>query len=103
MARRSTRDRIVDSAIVLFNDSGIGAVTTNHIASHAGISPGNLYYHFRDKEEILRDAFERVNAEADSIWGGSEGTPSSANVGAFKKMLLGNLELFARYAFFARE
>ncbi len=98
-ARRSTKERIVDSAITLFNEGGIVAVTTNHVAEHAGISPGNLYYHYANKEEIIRDAFERVNAEADAIWGGGP----SADVGAFHRMLVGNLELFARYAFFARE
>ncbi len=103
--RRSTKDRIVDSAITLFNESGITAVTTNHVAEHAGISPGNLYYHYANKEEIIRDAFERVNAEADAIWGGTEGPPGGArvDVGAFHRMLVGNLGLFARYAFFARE
>lgn len=112
--RRSTKDRIVDSAITLFNEGGISAVTTNHVAEHAGISPGNLYYHYANKEEIIRDAFERVNAEADEIWGTSaperavsdakaSRTGPRADVGAFHRMLVGNLGLFARYAFFARE
>ena len=105
--RRSTKDRIVDSAITLFNESGIAAVTTNHVAEHAGISPGNLYYHYANKEEIIRDAFDRVNAEADAIWGDPEpapgGTGARVDVGAFHRMLVGNLGLFARYAFFARE
>jgi AcrR family transcriptional regulator len=104
--RRSTKDRIVDAAITLFNDAGIAAVTTNHVAEHAGISPGNLYYHYANKEEIIRDAFDRVNAEADAIWGGGEGgegVSSKVDVGAFHRMLVGNLGLFARYAFFARE
>ena len=112
-SRRSTKERIVDSAIVLFNESGISAVTTNHVAEHAGISPGNLYYHYANKEEIIRDAFERVNAEADAIWGGgpneasatgpASGAAPRVDVGAFHRMLVGNLGLFARYAFFARE
>jgi len=103
--RRSTKDRIVDSAITLFNESGIAAVTTNHVAEHAGISPGNLYYHYANKEEIIRDAFERVNAEADAIWGDPQPASGGArvDVGAFHRMLVGNLGLFARYAFFARE
>lgn len=107
-ARRSTKDRIVDSAITLFNELGISAVTTNHVAEHAGISPGNLYYHYANKEEIIREAFERVNAEADAIWGGGETQAaadkrSGVDVGAFHRMLVGNLGLFARYAFIARE
>lgn len=55
-----TRERILDAALKLFNEQGTGAVSTNHIAEAAGISPGNLYYHFRNKEEIIRAIFERL-------------------------------------------
>ena len=60
-----TKDRILDTAIELFNQAGVGAVTTNHIADAAGISPGNLYYHFGNKEAIVRELFERLYAEWD--------------------------------------
>ena len=56
----SNRERIIDSALSLFNARGTGAVSTNHIADAAGISPGNLYYHFNNKEAILRALFERL-------------------------------------------
>src|SRR5215212_1823185 len=52
-----TKERIVGAAIRLFNERGTAAVSTNHIAEEAGISPGNLYYHFRNKEEIIRAIF----------------------------------------------
>lgn len=55
-----TRERIVDTAIHLFNEGGTGPVTTNHIARALGISPGNLYYHFRNKEEIVRAIYARL-------------------------------------------
>ncbi|GAB3001097.1 TetR/AcrR family transcriptional regulator [Psychrosphaera aestuarii] len=54
-----TKDRIVQASIELFNAQGERNVTTNHIASHLNISPGNLYYHFRNKEEIIRNIFEK--------------------------------------------
>lgn len=53
----STKDKIIQTSIALFNHHGERAITTNHIASEMGISPGNLYYHFKNKEDILRNIF----------------------------------------------
>lgn len=96
-----TKDRIVTAAVELFNASSVGAVTTNHIAAHLGISPGNLYYHFANKEEIVRAAFERMNADADGLWQTSSGDKFDPL--ALQRIVVGNLQLYARYIFFARE
>ncbi len=53
-----TRDKIIQASISLFNQQGERNVTTNHIAAHLGISPGNLYYHFRNKEDIILSIYE---------------------------------------------
>ena len=53
-----TKDKILQASIELFNQVGERQVTTNHIAAHLGISPGNLYYHFRNKEDIVRQIFK---------------------------------------------
>lgn len=52
-----TREKIVYAALELFNQHGERSITTNHIAEHIEISPGNLYYHFRNKQEIVREIF----------------------------------------------
>lgn len=102
MTKRTTKDRIVDAALELFNAKGVSAITTNHIAEHLGMSPGNLYYHFANKEEIVRESFARMNAEADAIWREPEaGAPFDPRL--MQRIVTGNLDLFARYVFFARE
>lgn len=66
--QKTTRDRILDTALALFNQQGTGAVSTNHIAAEMEISPGNLYYHFRDKAEIIRELVNRWLSSYDQLW-----------------------------------
>lgn len=67
LGHEGTKERIVDTAIELFNDRGTRPVSTNHIAEAMGISPGNLYYHFSNKEEIIRAIYERAIADYDDF------------------------------------
>ncbi|SER87921.1 transcriptional regulator, TetR family [Pseudomonas sp. NFACC02] len=58
-----TRDRILECALLLFNQQGEPNVSTLEIANELEISPGNLYYHFHGKEPLVMELFERFQHE----------------------------------------
>ena len=59
MAGSSTRDRILESSLRLFNEEGVAQVSAHRIAADLGISPGNLHYHFKTKQQIVSWLFRR--------------------------------------------
>lgn len=54
-----SKQQILDAALKLFSHKGYGATSVRDIAEEAGLSKGNVYHHFPDKETIFRGLLDR--------------------------------------------
>ncbi len=100
-APTDTRERILATALALFNADGSHAVSTRHIATRLEISPGNLYYHFANKEEIVLCLYQRIEAQLELIL-----TPPASQPQTFDSVLRYLDEIFAHlweFRFFYRD
>lgn len=61
----TTRERILATALQLFNENGERNVTTATIAKNLGISEGNLWYHFRTKRDLVFALFGQLETAVD--------------------------------------
>jgi len=57
-----TRDLILEVALVLLNERGESIVTSVDLAHEMNISPGNLYYHFKGKEQVVEELYAQFHA-----------------------------------------
>ncbi|MEM1318871.1 MAG: TetR/AcrR family transcriptional regulator [Bacteroidota bacterium] len=67
MADLSTKQKILNASIRLFNENGMANVRLQQIANDIGISAGNLAYHFRNKEAIVEAINEDLYQETSQI------------------------------------
>jgi len=74
---RRTRERILETALALFNRFGEPNITTADIAGEMEISPGNLYYHFRNKDQIIAELFAAFERPLDGLFALPEGRAAS--------------------------
>ncbi len=59
MINISKRDRLIDSAAMLFHHNGLTSTSLADIAKHADIPIGNVYYYFKTKEELALAAISK--------------------------------------------
>lgn len=98
---RRTRERILDLSLRLFNDFGEPNVNTTLISEEMNISPGNLYYHFKNKDDIINCIFQQFEREIDKLLAVPE--DRQANVEDAWLFLHVLFELIWKYRFFYRD
>lgn len=99
----NTRRRILETAIRLFNEKGTKAVTTNHIAAAMGISPGNLYYHFRSRADIIRAILDMMDECGFAAVKHVERETASMSLEGLERKFRVIQEINWRFRFFKRE
>lgn len=95
----TTKALILREATNQFNEHGTAAISTNHLAQALNLSPGNLYYHYRNKEDIIRAIFDQMDTE----WEGGFQLSESPNLADLRRLLEFTFELQWRYRFLYRE
>lgn len=98
---RRTRERILETSLRLFNDFGEPNVTTTVIADEMNISPGNLYYHFHSKDEIVEAIFAVFEREIEATLAAPTRRPATVDdIWLFLHLLF---EHIWKYRFFYRD
>lgn len=97
MKKVKTRDRILNASLSLFNSVGEPNVTTLLISDELDISPGNLYYHFKSKGDIVGELFDSYEHEMVDLLAVPEDADISLDQHSFFLHLL--FETVARYRF----
>ena len=64
---RRTAERILEVSLELFNRFGEPNVSTTVISAELGISPGNLYYHYPAKDELINSLYGRFETALDPL------------------------------------
>ena len=63
----STRDKIMDVALNMFSERGYEAVSIRDICGEVGIKESTLYYHFKNKKDILDSLVEKFRTHIEDL------------------------------------
>ena len=99
-APRRTAQRILEAALELFNRFGEPNVSTTLVAAELGISPGNLYYHYPAKDELINRLYEGYETELTELLHAADGVGDVEDAWFFMHSLF---ELIWRNRFLYRD
>ena len=97
---RRTAERILEVTLDLFNRFGEPNVSTTLISAELGISPGNLYYHYPAKDELINALFDRYEKALNELLRAADGVRNVEDAWLFFHMLF---ELIWQYRFLYRD
>lgn len=94
----STKSRILAKSLELFNARGARAIGTTQICEALGMSPGNLYYHYKNREEIVLALFDALEPEFEGMLLADRDPPMSAQ--RFTRFYTESFRVLWKYRFF---
>ena len=97
---RRTAERILEVTLELFNRFGEPNVSTTLISAEMSISPGNLYYHYPAKDELINSLFDRYERSLTDLLQAAESVRNVEDAWLFFHMLF---ELIWQYRFLYRD
>jgi AcrR family transcriptional regulator len=97
---RRTAERILEVTLALFNRFGEPNVSTTLISAELGISPGNLYYHYPAKDELINSLFDRYERSLSELLRAADDVSNIEDAWLFFHMLF---ELIWDYRFLYRD
>ena len=83
----NTREMILETARQLFNEHRSTNISTKQIAAAMGISPGNLYYYFTNKEEIIRHIYKKLSGAMSELFWDQEAKKTEDGITQFYNKL----------------
>ena len=99
-APRRTAERILEVTLDLFNRFGEPNVSTTLISAELSISPGNLYYHYPAKDELINSLFDRYETALTELLNAADGVRDVEDAWFFMHTLF---ELIWQYRFLYRD
>jgi len=99
-APRRTAERILEVTLALFNRFGEPNVSTTLISAELNISPGNLYYHYPAKDELINSLFDRFERALTALLNASDDVRDVEDAWFFMHSLF---ELIWEYRFLYRD
>ena len=98
-----TKKKIKKQALILFNENDTFSIRTNHIASATKISSGNLYYHYKNKEDIILDIYQDMIEKFEEINSFEKILNSKTPLEELSNLYNLYLDIFWEYRFIMRD